>query len=84
MDLEFVNLPPKSPGTPAKYMDEAAALRENPGKWVRLVEANGTASAGSIASSIRTGIYRAFRPTGDFEATSRGSSVYVRYVGGAA
>lgn len=84
MRLVGNELPPRTPsGRPARFQDEAKELRDNPGLWFLLVEASGAATAGSMASTIRTGGYRAFRPAGHFQASTRGAYVYVRYVGGA-
>jgi hypothetical protein len=67
----------------AKYMDVAEALRNNPDQTVLLDERVNT----SFASAVNKGKLKAFRPEGDFLATTRNSDedgkvdCYIRYVG---
>lgn len=70
-----------------KYSEVAEALRANPNKWAVVQTFPLGRQAGSLAFNIRSGLVKAFRPVGAFEATARKNgdetSVYARYVGGA-
>jgi hypothetical protein len=65
----------------AKWAWEANQLRKHPGRWAILATAKSALAAGQQANAVRKGIYQAFRPSGEFEATNRGNLVYARYVG---
>jgi len=61
----------------------ATALRRRPGKWARVTHREfGTADrAGAYALAIRQARVNAFKPYGAFEAISRLTEVYARYIG---
>lgn len=61
----------------AKYAEESAELRANPGVWGEL-----EAAAIATAGNIRQGLLGSFKPIGDWEAKVRGGRVFVRYIGG--
>ncbi|MFC9767660.1 hypothetical protein [Rhodococcus jostii] len=66
------------------YSNFAKALRRNSGRWaVWPRELKNSTTATSVAGNIKRGQLVSF-PKGEFEARSRGSSVYVRHVGGVA
>lgn len=85
--FKFVDEIPKTTrggvGREAKYMDVAEALRNNPDQTVLLDERVNT----SFASAVNKGKLKAFRPEGDFIATTRNADedgkvdCYIRYVG---
>jgi hypothetical protein len=86
MPVEFGDLPPDARGgagrgIPRAWEKEAAALRANPDRWARIASKNSISAAGTLSMNIRTGHLISFRPAGDFEVTTRGLDVWVRYVG---
>lgn len=95
MALEFVDkLPQEAPHVRAtKYLEEAQELREHPAVWAVFKDlsvekapkgskTSDALRASGVAGGIRAGSYKAFVPdeNGHFEAASRGTKVYVRYV----
>lgn len=69
---------------PVRHLEEADALRANPGVWTFLEEMPPTghrARASNRANQIRGGRSAAFRPAGHFDAVFRGLAIFVRYVG---
>jgi hypothetical protein len=68
-----------------EHYKAAAALRERPGEWAMVRTAATSNAARSAASQIREGRLTAYRPAGEFDATSRTVGgefrVYARYVG---
>jgi hypothetical protein len=66
---------------PIRHLPEADRMRRTPGTWTRLEEAPTVKAAGNKAAQIRTGVAAAFRPSRHFEATSRGRTVWARWVG---
>lgn len=88
-DLQW-EAPPAPRGARTEFFKRLAArLRERPGAWA--VAAEGLSEyrtqAAVLASRIKTGKLTAFRPAGEFEATSAkdketgDTRVYARYVG---
>lgn len=83
--VEFVDeLPPISThgrGRPISphLLEFAAALREHPGAWAKYPSELTISSARVTAHEIKTGAAPAFRE-GTYEATTRGSALYVRAV----
>jgi hypothetical protein len=85
--FEVVDEVPKttrgSAGRDAKYTDVADYLRNNPESTVKLADRVNN----SFASAVNKGKLKAFRPEGDFVATSRNADedgkvdCYIRYVG---
>lgn len=80
--VEFVDLPPRR--NSSRDADVAEACRARPGEWALLGE-----FVSSKAAQIKSGTTAAFRPAGDFDATTRRvdgnpagrTNIYVRYVG---
>ncbi len=64
-------------GAPQAWVEEAARLRENPGRWALLAEDLSERQAVDVAANIRRGRLVAFRP-GRFEARSHKGSVWAR------
>ena len=91
MSVEFVDeLPPIDPrglrgrGRSGMLKAFADELRDSPGKWAKHPTGwPSTSRANSAAYHIRSGRSAAF-PIGEFEAETRGKTVYVRFVGGTA
>lgn len=83
--MEFVDQPPH-PERIQRYEwpEIVSELRANPGKWARLETKNGLpvgkGTATSVANQIRHG-KNSHTPLGEFEAVSRSTDVYMRYVG---
>lgn len=77
--VEFYDDIPRPTKGPQRYTQFAKALKANPGKWA-IMPYSGKSSAGQVAYFIRRGKYGAFTSR-DFEASSRGDEVWVRYVG---
>lgn len=77
MTLEWKNPPPKA-GRTTDWDAIANELRDHPGTWA-LVSTR-PKSAGQVASALRNGHYAGF-VKGEFEAKSRGTEVYARYIG---
>jgi hypothetical protein len=73
--------PPAPVKKPLLYTDEVEAMRQQPRKWMRLVERGSSSSARTLASEINRGVHRVFTPAGDFESEHRGCFVYARYLG---
>lgn len=83
MSVKFITPPDSSTGKSGiRWLAEASELGARPGEWGLLKEGLGENSAGSMASNIKLGILRAFRPAGSFEAMQRKGGVYARFVGG--
>jgi hypothetical protein len=59
----------------------ARMMRERPGKWAKIGEYLNKGTASQRAKGIRQGRPGIFAPAGSFEATSRDTSVWARYVG---
>lgn len=59
----------------------AAACRQAPGVWAEVGAYVTPTSAKSMASFIRTGRLRAYRPARSFEAEVRDGTLWTRYVG---
>lgn len=90
--MKWKDPPPRTANTQGEgvWMEEAAELKANPGKWALLAAFGGAEnnhSARAMAVNIKSGRYTAFRPHGHFEATSAtttdrsATEVYARYVG---
>ena len=79
MPLTWEN-PPAPIRHGGKWATEANELRENPGRWARLVELETRHKAAVLASQIKTGTLKAFRPGGSFDARSRGPAVWAVYL----
>lgn len=83
MAVKFVDGPPPGGvGRPVLYEEEAAELRGRPGEWALIADS----AASSMASNIKYGTLKAFRPAGTFEAVCRKQKhgygeIYARYVG---
>lgn len=75
--LEYVD----EPTSLVKYLAEAEALRNSPGRWAKVITAPTPSAAWCHQHAITSGRRAAFRPKGSFEATARGCDVLVRYVG---
>lgn len=79
--MEFRDsLPAKTGKGRQDYIDAAALLKQNPGKWALLEQRASNQLAAGVASRIKTGYIPSFRD-GVYEAASRGGDVWVRYVG---
>ena len=85
--MEWVEHPPpierkgrRVPVAGRTYHDEVEAMRQNPGKWCLLDHRETRFRAGVFAQQIRSGDLTSFRP-GKFDAVSRQTAVYVRYLG---
>lgn len=77
---EFGELPPAvRSGT--VHEQTAHALRERPGEWAKVTSKATPKAAQMLASQIRRGLNKAYRPDGTYEATDRGTDVWARYVG---
>lgn len=81
----FVKSLPESGRQKYDWEKITADLRAHPGKWA-VVEGNNTKgtpnSAQAIAQSLRKGRIKGMSAKpGEFEATTRESTVYARYVG---
>jgi hypothetical protein len=63
------------------WTSESSELRQNPGRWALLTTKPTPRAAWSTVWAINTGHLTAFRPAGHFEAYSRGTDVYARYLG---
>ena len=79
--------PPASQGVFRKeplFLEEAAELRANPGKWAVLTTRETGAKASSLATAIKSNAYVAFKE-GKWDAVARTVDgehrVYVRYAG---
>lgn len=74
--------PPARRGARPVYVDIAAKLRTNPGRWALIFQSN-RASASTTAWRMRNGLVEGF--TGDFEFRVRfdgdDGDVYARFVG---
>jgi hypothetical protein len=80
MPVEFGDLPPGP--RPNPWVDEAAELRANPGRWAYIFTSKTRNGANQFAKYVRDGARTAFRPPGAFEAVARGNDVWARYIGG--
>lgn len=70
------------PPTTEKYEIVAEQLREDPPNWWRKLPLAPTADAAkSLAYRIREGRSAAFRPSGHYDASSKGRVVEVTYLG---
>jgi len=58
----------------------AEVLRNNPLEWQLVMKGDTVAAATGFAAAARHGRYLAFRPGGQYEATCRGTDVWMRYV----
>lgn len=63
------------------YIDLANHMNENPGVWVKVRETPTPGAAAVAAYQIRTGVRKAFRPAGAYDAYSTGTEVIARYTG---
>lgn len=81
--VKFVDSVPRNNRRKYDWNDISESLRANPGKW-GIVEAEGvvtTATAAQATSrNIRNGRIKGLEK-GQFDAMTRGSTVYARYVG---
>lgn len=77
--------PPANRGGGTNHRVVASQLRTNPEVWGRIGTYKTSASAGSMARTIRTAALTAYEPEESFEAVSRRIDgqyyVYARYVG---
>ncbi|MFE0101193.1 hypothetical protein [Streptomyces sp. NPDC059009] len=86
MSLRFEEPPPRTwrQGR-VDHRAAAAALRKRPGEWAMVGTYASANAACGAAHRIKTGTYRAYVPTGTFEATTRTvdgeARLYVRYMG---
>lgn len=87
MDVEFRDHVPESTrggrGRPPRYQEFADALRQQPGRWGRLVPSNPNPTAAAkrmLAHHIRQGTYRALPPE-EFTARTYQGEVWVCYIG---
>lgn len=64
-----------------KWAAEADELITHPGQWAKLAEGLTSIQAAGIASTVRGGVLKNFRPAGAFESMARNGAVYARYVG---
>lgn len=85
---EFVfveGLPPEQVrGRNGKYSEFAEALRSRPGDWaIWPIKLKNDLTARTVAASVKRGGLKNF-PAGQFEATQRGLTMYVRFIGGEA
>jgi hypothetical protein len=64
-----------------KYQDTADKLRAMPGEWAVIAVADTPKQAQQLAANVRRGRTAAFRPIGDWEATTRINEVLARFVG---
>lgn len=69
----------------SKYAPIADQLRDHPGRWALVREADRQNAAASLAGVIREGRTVCFAPRGDFDACTRAVDgryrVYARYLG---
>jgi hypothetical protein len=77
---------PKQPRRHEHWKKVAEQLRERPGEWAVLLEAERRfGNGGGIAGQIKAGLIAPFRPARTFEATTRTVLglyiVYARYIG---
>lgn len=82
MALEFGTPPERiRKGRAGKYVDDAATLRENPGRWARL-DTSGLKhmSKYRLTSGIKNGLTAGFTK-GEFEARTADGEVWARYTG---
>ncbi|MCT2357037.1 hypothetical protein M3G54_01495 [Brevibacterium casei] len=82
MALEFGTPPERiRKGRAGKYVDDAATLRENPGRWAKL-DTSGLQrmSKYRLTSGITNGRVAGFTE-GGFEARTAGGEVWVRFIG---
>lgn len=82
MALEFGTPPPITrKGRGGKYVDDAATLRANPGRWAKLDTAHlKHMSKYRLTSGINNGLTAGFTK-GEFEARTAGGEVWARYTG---
>ncbi|MFD3463864.1 hypothetical protein ACFWVM_29460 [Nocardia fluminea] len=82
--MELLNtLPPRvarASGRPASYLEEAAELEANKGQWGRVMTCATPKRALAQASAIRKGNLVAFQPAGTYEADTRDTAVWARYI----
>ena len=82
--FRFEEPPAPQSGRPSSHAEAVQALKERPGEWGIVTICSTSASSGSTARAIRTGVRRAWQPAGDFEAVSRKVDgeyrVYARYM----
>lgn len=76
-NIEWVDPPPATEKSP--YDAFAAKLKERPGDWAIL--SRNRKSPHTLASNIKKGRYKAFRPAGAYDALSREGVVYACYLG---
>lgn len=81
----FIEAPPdfirkNKAGRPPKWVPQAAAMRKNPGMWLMLENYQHLHTARALVPRINKGTAPAFRE-GRWEAVSRGTKVYARYIG---
>ena len=83
-EVEFIDEPPPSSGRWDRLRRDATiefaeTLRHNPGRWAIYPWSSTSEAARAVATRISNGKNKSF---GDgFEATARGTTVYVRYQG---
>jgi hypothetical protein len=76
--IEWVDTPPVRQEV-SPYDKFASQLRERPGHWAIL--SRNRKSSHTLASNIRQGKYKAFRPSGAYDALSREGIVYAIFLG---
>lgn len=81
MNITFGELP-AARTTSGAWVEEALALRTNPGQWAHFPEFDSRpyAHRASFTQSVRSGRIKAFR-SGQFEARVIKGQVWARYVG---
>lgn len=79
--------PPARGNNGSHHEEMAKALRSEPGRWALLAEA---ASSNALATNIKGGAIKAYRPSGSFESTTRSVKtadgkqyfdIYARFIG---
>lgn len=79
--VEFGALPENPRNHTEQYPPIAAALRERPNEWAKVLVKRTAKTATGFAGNVRRGSFDAF-PRGEFEAAARGCDAWMRYVGG--
>lgn len=80
-EVVFGELPGGEPKPRYDWSPVARVLRARPGEWAKIAARASQPSASGVANSVRQGRYLAFQPSGAFEAVSRGTDVWARFVG---
>lgn len=79
--VEFGELPGHT-AVRTEWQAVAAELKARVGQWGKVAHKETQSAAGGLATNIKAARLAAFRPVGHFEAVTRGTDVWARYVGG--